>query len=80
MAHKWTNLDLESEGNRMLLNMFLIGQLALDIRNLFGKKRMVHLSLAFGLALTCSMTVSLTSHFVSAYFEQSLGLAWSWLF
>lgn len=38
VAHKWTNLDLEGEGNRMLLNMLLIGQLALDIRNLFGKK------------------------------------------
>lgn len=39
MAHKWTNLDLESGGNRKMLNMLLIGQLALDIRNLFGKKK-----------------------------------------
>lgn len=67
VAHKWTNLDLESEGNKMLLNMLLIGQLALDIMNLFGKEK-IHLPLvgvisvllkcAFGLVLARRMCYS----------------------
>lgn len=90
VAHKWTDLDLESDGNWMLLNMVLIGQLALDIRNLFGKKKFIHLPLVgvisvlfkcvFGLALACRMCYSKCNISLSVLILSSLGLASSWFF